>query len=236
MKTLKESSPSNPYINISGNGRLKYSKIINLSYELALKEESKLPQWILNVNGMSGKKYRHFINNLVQNFPNPRYLEIGSWKGSTACSAIFENNAVVTCIDNWSQFGNVKTEFVENIDKCCNSNINFKLYENDFKNIDYHSIGNYNLYFFDGPHSEKDQYDGLKYAYPCLDSTFILIVDDWNWNETRTGTLNAIEELNIEILYSIEIRTCDGELIKTPTVIFENSDWHNGYYIAVCKK
>lgn len=233
---LKNASPFNPYTNIKGNSDLEYSKIIKQSYDMAMDGVSKLPQWIFEINGMSGKKYRHFINNLVENLSNPRYLEIGSWKGSTLSSAIFGNKVKSTSIDNWSQFGNVKDEFIKNIDECLNDDIIFKFYENDFRKIDYHSIGNYNLYFFDGPHEEDDHYDGISYALPSLDEVFILIIDDWNWLNVRKGTLNAIKDLNIETLYSIEIRTCDGNTITTPEIIFENSDWHNGYYISVLKK
>ena len=32
------------------------------------------------IDGMSGQKYRTFINNLVKDHPDPRYLEIGSWQ------------------------------------------------------------------------------------------------------------------------------------------------------------
>ena len=36
-------------------------------------------QGIYSIDGMSGKKYRFFINNLVRTVANPRYLEVGSW-------------------------------------------------------------------------------------------------------------------------------------------------------------
>ena len=36
---------------------------------------------------------------------NVRYLEIGTWYGSSSISAIYKNNINATFIDNWSQFG-----------------------------------------------------------------------------------------------------------------------------------
>ena len=42
------------------------------------------------MEGLSGRKYRSLINNLIQKIKDPRYLEIGTWLGSTACSAAFE--------------------------------------------------------------------------------------------------------------------------------------------------
>ena len=55
------------------------------------------------MEGLSGRKYRSLINNLVEKIEKPSYLEIGSWLGSTACSAAFKNDFKITCIDNWSQ-------------------------------------------------------------------------------------------------------------------------------------
>ena len=63
----------------------------------------KISDDILKMDGLSGRKYRSLINNLVEKVKNPSYLEIGSWLGSTACSAIFKNDLAITCIDNWSQ-------------------------------------------------------------------------------------------------------------------------------------
>lgn len=231
-------TPFEPYVEFKGNKRLKLSKSIQDSYDKSIKDESKLPDWILNLNGMSGKRYRHFVNNLINSVTDARYLEIGSWKGSTATSAVFDNEVSATCIDNWSQFGNVRNEFYSNIQRCIDSEKNsVHLEENDFRSVDYNSLGKFNIYFFDGPHEEQDQYDALSYALPCLDDTFILIVDDWNDPRPRNGTEKAISELNINVLFSLTIRTSNGVDVVYPAPhVLENSHWHNGYYIAVCKK
>lgn len=213
-----------------------FSKIIDSAYEKALNDISKLPDFVLNMHGMSGKKYRHLINNIIANIDDARYLEIGSWQGSTAASAIFGNKVVCTCIDNWSEFGNGSEQFYKNINYCLNDNIKLNTYEKDFRNVDYNNIGKYNIFLFDGPHEENDQYDGIVIPYNCLDDVFILIVDDWNWESSKNGTKRAIVDLKVNLLYSLEIITCDGIDSNIPEVIFENSSWHNGYYIAVCKK
>ena len=104
------------------------------------------------MNGMSGKKYRHFINNLIGKVNDPRYLEIGCWKGSTSCSAICNNDVVAYCIDNWSEFGGPKKLFLDNVQKCKSESKDIKLFFNqiDFRKIDYSKIGKFNVYFFDG--------------------------------------------------------------------------------------
>ena len=43
-----------------------------------------------------------------------RYLEIGTWKGSSICSAMCNNKITCVAIDNWSEFGGPKNIFLEN--------------------------------------------------------------------------------------------------------------------------
>lgn len=222
-------------MNITKSKETEYTKVI----ENCLQDETnKLPSWILEMDGMSGKKYRNFINNLVSKIENPRYLEIGCWKGSTSCSAIYGNEVVAYCIDNWSEFGGPKNEFCKNVKKCVDDSedIDITFEEADFRNVDYDEIGKYNIYLFDGPHEEDDQYDGLLIPQSSLDDEFIFICDDWNWKKVRNGTLNAIKDLNIEVLFSAEIKTTDDDSYPPEENTKQNSDWHNGYYIAVLKK
>ena len=84
--------------------RNSYSKIIRIAFFQSLAINTKIPDWIKFMSGMSGKKYRYFINNFVSLTDNPRYLEIGSWTGSTVCSALYGNTAKAVCIDNWITF------------------------------------------------------------------------------------------------------------------------------------
>jgi len=86
---------------------------VETSFENAENNKSKITDALLNMEGMSGKKTRHFYNNLL-NKDDARYLEIGTWKGSSVCSAMYKNNATVVCIDNWSEFGGPKNEFLQN--------------------------------------------------------------------------------------------------------------------------
>jgi hypothetical protein len=56
-----------------------------------------------------------------------------------------------------------------------------------------------------------------------------LIVDDWNWREVRDGTQRAFAAIRCRAECSIEIRTNSNPFGK-------ESDWHNGYFIAVVVK
>src|ERR1051326_2278117 len=89
-----------------------------------------------------------------------RDLKSVSSAGSTTGAALYGNKAGSLCIDNWSQFGGPKAKFVANIESIRSADLDFSFVERDFRAVDYASIGTFNVYLFDGPHSERDQYDG----------------------------------------------------------------------------
>lgn len=234
-KIEKDSNQYETFFEEFGDIKNNYAELIRDSI---LNNPNRLPDWILEMNGMSGKRYRNFINTLVNKIENPRYLEVGCWKGSTTCSAIFNNDIECYCVDNWAEFGGPKNIFTDNIQRCIDEceNIGITFEESDFRNVDYSTIGSYNIYLFDGPHSKQDHYDGLSYAQTALDDEFIFICDDWNWKKVREGTLEAIEKLNLNILYSLEIKTTNDDSYPPEENTMEKSDWHNGYFISVLKK
>jgi len=194
-----------------------------------------LPEWLRYMHGMSGKKFRYFLNNLVSATPDARYLEVGSWSGSTACSAMYDNACKITCIENWEHFGGPRDMFNQNVQRAINSNVDLKLIEDDFRNVDYANIGKYNIYMYDGPHSAEDQYDGIMIAQPSLDDLYVLIIDDYNQEkDVQAGTAKAFAELNQNIIAQITIKTrWDGQ---HPQISHENSDWHNGYLLSLISK
>jgi hypothetical protein len=200
----------------------------------ALELDHKLPDSVRLMSGMSGKKYRYLINNLISFITDARYLEVGSWKGSTACAAMHGNKCKVTCIDNWSHHGTDNRDFFNNTKESLSDDVDFTVIEKDFREVDYTSLGKYNVYFFDGPHEEKDQYDGVALAQDALDHEYILIVDDYNFDRVRKGTQNAIKDLNLKVSAEVTVLTSIDD--DVPTVHHEKSEWHNGYYIAVIKK
>ena len=229
--------------------KYSYSKNLKLSLLQALAVNTKISDEIKFMSGMSGKKYRYLINHLVYLIENPRYLEIGSWAGSTVCSALYGNKVKAVCIDNWLKFDteeylkkvyntkDQKKEFEENIKKVLKSseNIDFKFIESDFRKVNYKELGNFNIYCYDALHDEKSQYEGISIVQPALDDVFIIIIDDWNWQEVRKGTLNALGDLKISIISKIEVKTTQDNTMPK-LFLGQYSDWHNGYFIAVCKK
>ena len=102
------------------------------------------------------------------------------------------------------------------------------------RELDFHHLGLFNVFLFDGPHAYEDQFGAVMMADPALEPCFVLIVDDWNWEDARRGTMDAIRKRNYHIDYMIEVRTSRDN--TQPDLRGENSDWHNGYFIGALRK
>jgi hypothetical protein len=203
------------------------------SFERAKLGQSKCNLEILSMDGMSGKNTRHFYNNLL-NMADARYLEIGTWKGSSVCSAMFRNSANVVCIDNWAQFNGPKNEFLNNFNKFKGSN-NARFIEADCFKIDVAAMPKFNIYLYDGDHEEISHYKALTHYIHCMDDTFIYVVDDWNWKFVRDGTLRAISDLNLKVEHSIDFRTTNDDTHPVHGSS-EQLAWHNGIFACVLTK
>ena len=210
-----------------------YIDHIKQSLESADINKSKIDNEVIQMDGMSGIKTRHFYNNLLT-MNDSRYLEIGTWKGSSVCSAMCMNNATVVCIDNWSEFGGPKETFLNNFNNYKGHN-NATFIEADCFKLDISTLPKFNIYMYDGPHEENHHYMALTHYYNCLDDIFIFIVDDWNWKKVRDGTRNAINKLKLLVLYEYEKNTTAD---NTHPIIgsTEQREWHNGIYVSVLKK
>jgi hypothetical protein len=227
----RHSGRTAPAITMSGDFRANpLSASLKQAFDRAIAGDGKLPQFVRDIEGMSGQRYRTFINNLIGSQPDARYLEVGSWGGSTAASAICGNKVKAVCIDNWSLYGGPKSTFLANMERVRSLDVDFRFIESDFRAVDYSAIGRFNVYLFDGPHEERDQYDGIVVARPAMDDCFVLIIDDWNWPEPRMGTYLAIRNAGYSIACAVEVRSSlDGSHV-------ERGDWHNGYFFAVLTK
>jgi hypothetical protein len=197
---------------------------------------SKLGQDILHLPGMTGSYTRHFYNNICS-MPNTRYLEIGSWKGSSIAAAMCGNHMdVCVAVDNWSEFGGPKNEFIQVFNRYIGAN-NATFFENDCWNpslIETLKPNKFNVYMYDGYHSEEAQYKALVEYLPCLDDTFIWIVDDWNAPEVRNGTERALRDTGVKVLWSQQTRlTWDNS--HTPMDLAKKT-WWNGIAIFVIQK
>jgi hypothetical protein len=211
------------------------------SFYLAFNGKSKINadtiegQEILNYKGMSGKKTRHLYNNLL-NTDNVKYLEIGTWYGSSSISGAYKNKINSLYIDNWSQFNGDKQIFVDIIEKYLTKESSGGFLESDCWKVNKNKIPkNFNIYLYDGGHEEEDHFQALNYYYDNLDDIFIFIVDDWQWGKVRDGTWRGIEENNLKVRFCHEVFLSHEELVNFPNHTGKDT-WWNGVAIFVLEK
>jgi hypothetical protein len=193
---------------------------------------SKLSNDILRVDGMSGNKTRHLYNNMCS-MPDARYLEIGTYKGSTLISSLYKNDhAVGYGVDNWSEFGgcgelwdNLKRNLPDHspviIDKDC-----WTVTAEDLPIT-------FNVFLYDGAHSYESQKRGITYFTPFLADEAIVMVDDWmcDWVGVKRGTMDGIAEAGLEVVWSKEI-----PLVNTTNFHMGGDTFWNGCGVFVVRK
>jgi hypothetical protein len=213
------------------------TQIFSTAFHDAMAGRGSMDEEVYKVDGFCGRKFRLLLNNMVKMQNGlARYLEVGSYKGATICPVMSNNSVVATVIDDWSWDvdNKVASSFHENVAKFKTPNTKLTVIEDNFRNIGPNDIGKFNIYFYDGNHNEKDQYDGIIWSMAALDQTAIVLVDDWNWLRVRSGTMNALRDAGVQIEYMLELRTSFDD--KVPRPAFGKSDWHNGFFGAVISK
>lgn len=207
--------------------------------ETAEAQASRVDNGVLAMDGMTGTKTRHFYNALGS-LPGARYLEVGTWAGSSFCSALCGNAMeCATAVDNWSQFNGPKAAFEANMARYKGMN-NAHFVEGDcfdpavVRRVSSDGTRRYNIYVYDGHHSEESQYRALTEYVACMDDVFILVVDDWNWSTVRDGTKNAIMDLGLRVLHRFQI-VYTNDNSHTPMDVARR-EWWNGIGMFVLEK
>jgi len=218
---------------------MNFTETIIQAVKKAEAQESKLTSEILTLEGMSGNKTRHFFNNIINQ--ETSYLEIGTWKGSTLISALYKNTpAYHIAIDNFTQFTGPRLEFHKNTRRLLDYDNRANFLDADcfaINPLDF-GIKDINTYFYDGEHSYDSQYKAIAHYYNSLAKEFILIVDDYNWEEVQRGTMDALRDNNISIQYHKQI-VADTTVIQGPSGPMTFGDklgWWNGLLVAHCIK
>jgi hypothetical protein len=202
---------------------------IETAIQDAMQFKSKLSKEVLDLQGMSTPRIRHFLNNLCAN-KIKNHLEIGTWKGSTLISAGYHNIAKVTGIDDFSEvhYGvdglNVKLELENNLHSIMSGQTNWKFINKDCQTITATDLlYPYDSFLYDGNHEEAFQYKGIIEFDKYLVDNPIIMVDDWELAEdVEKGTRRAFKDLKYEILKEWHLKKADG--------------FHEGFYVALVKK
>ena len=219
---------------------------VELSIEKAENLESNITPEVLEIDGFSGKKTRHFYNHLCS-MDDVMYMEIGNRKEDSLCSALSNNRIHMFIISKWDDefvfendsnfFINVKKYQLEkpissfvmrkhpewwNIDE---NFLNYTNYANPGSKV----LEKYNIFTCGSDHTDSVKHkDGLVNCLISLATEFVYIVNNWNETEFREDIINAIKDNNsLEILYQKDIFTT-GDI--------ETNDWYNGMGIFVLKQ
>jgi len=133
------------------------------------------------------------------------YLEVGSWAGATASAAKHKNKHLrAIAIDDLSrQTKNEKTKHIEKLKESAR-HYGFELVTEDYKQalprLTEEGL-KVDVYLYDGPHTAKDQYEGLALADPMINKDGTIIVDDANWKVTQDGTALFCEEYGWKVVF-----------------------------------
>jgi len=190
--------------------------------------------------GMNTENMQFFINETVKKFCyQGTYMEVGVFQGSMLCSAaLYNKHTRCIGIDNFSQFD--KDGINHGILK---SNINkLKLANVDFHNLDYKTAIKelferepnlkVDVYYYDGNHSAKDQYDGLDVMKDHLADDCVVLIDDINWRHVEKATDKWLLD-NPDFRLFQKIRFSPILIDKKSNKEFNHSlgNWWNGFYV-----
>ena len=176
----------------------------------ASNNQSKCSSQVLNIQGMSGIMTRHLYNNICS-LSNINYLEIGCNRGSSTISALYKNDmAKATIIDNWSEFGGPKVEFENNVSEFL-PNHNITILHEDSFNLQTTITDKFYIYLYDGHHSVDSHKNAITHFWNNLSDHCIIMVDDYNWDMAKEGTLKGLEEVNANIIYMKHVSIPDGQ-------------------------
>lgn len=133
------------------------------------------------------------IDKAVASMPEgTSFVNVGVWHGFSFLSGIAGNpDRPCVSVDNFSQFGGPRAEFLARFEK-------YRSARHEFHEMDYEAYfarvhrGPIGFYIYDGEHSYRNQFRGLEVAEPFFADGCVVLVDDTNDEEPRRATLDFI--------------------------------------------
>lgn len=180
------------------------------------------------VRGIGGN-IRVLLNRLCSQ-PGTRYLEIGTWHGSSLGSALLGNPDIhAVSVDNRSMEGSgearISTAHVVNVLQLPGATT--AVMESDGFVTDLSAHGPFDVYFYDGDHSEEAHAAalsliGTRYLAPLS----VVVIDDYNLIRAIEGTEHGLSRLILNRHGRILV-----DLVIQPEVAMERAGWWNGVRI-----
>lgn len=194
--------------------------------------ETTLPPEVFEITGMSSRKIRILLNELCK-LPKTRYLEVGCWQGSTLIAALHGNSKTVECAlacDNFKAHGGPREQFHGNVKQFLApyDNDRFKFYEMDCWELATKlSERGVTVYFYDGEHTEEDQYKALTNFNTVFADVFVCLIDDANHPPVVPASRRAFRDLSYQIVY---------EKVLPARWNGDVENWWNGLLVSVVKR
>ena len=181
-------------------------------------ENLSLKKALLNIESMSTYAMGHLINQVCKNLSsNQLYLNIGCWKGFSLISGMIDTSCEVIGVDDFSQFGGPREEFLKNFNKYQKENLH-EFYEEDYK-IFFKNFEKKNkkidFYFYDGEHSYQNQFDNLIIAKKFFKKDTLILVDDINFSNVENATKDFIKKFKGEFEILKEAKTANNNCHPT---------------------
>jgi hypothetical protein len=185
----------------------------------------KLPPEVLGMNGMSSPKIRKFLNSLCGH-GGCKYLEIGTWAGSTLIPAMYRNGCDAIAIDDFSQFQeqNPRKQLEDNL-KRYREDIGMLVFlEKNCYGLsrdEMDTFPKFNVFFYDGNHGKVETEAAIMTFGALCHDPFILVVDDMELTPTVwEGTKAALN--NFTLYNPVNLKKAD--------------DYHEGIFAAVVER
>jgi Methyltransferase domain len=149
------------------------------------------------------------INHGVAQMPGSQaFVNVGVWHGFTfMCGIVGNPSKVCIGIDNFTQFGGPREAFISRFRKYRSAKKRFfdMDYREYFAKVHREPIG---FYVYDGDHSYDNQLMGLQAAEPFFTKGCVVLVDDTNWLEPRSATMDFIAKSSYAYRILLDTTTC----------------------------
>jgi hypothetical protein len=178
----------------------------------AIRGQTKLTPEVLSIEGMSDVAMRSLLNNIGTRVS--KYVEVGTYHGSTLIAAAFGNPHLTAIgIDNfseefprWDSNGKPQEQLFANLKRFA-PHVTF--IEANFRDVVPNDLPLIDCYFYDGAHDFASQVEGIVHFAPRFADECLLLVDDWNGEEVRQGTLHALSLIADDFSVVCSAALCD---------------------------
>ncbi len=211
---------------------IKYQKLRHFTFfentetNINQQDFNNLSKKMKGIEGMSTIANAWIINQIASKLrEDQNYVNIGCWKGFSLIAGMINTKCKVYGIDNFSWIDAPRKDFYKNFNNFKDTTKHF-FHEGDYveflKNWD-KKKEYIDFYFFDGPHTYKDQYQSLDIASNYFRNGSVILVDDTNWSEPREATKEFISKNNnkYKILHDLECKHARHPTYWNGLIIFQ---------------